>query len=323
MTDFWAPWPDLARRLVEVREAMRDVVRSGRFPLAGQVERLIVADGKMIRPAFLLMAAGFGRKPREESDLVSLAAAVELLHVATLVHDDVIDEAATRRGVPTLHAACGVKNAVLAGDWLLSRAFNLASGVSSPGNARLLAALVGAICAEEIHQDLERFAWPDSVRNYLRKIAGKTAAMFALALRAGAVETGAGPRTVALLTRTGYDTGMAFQIMDDVLDYESTEGAMRKPVGRDLREGLCTLPLVLALRTADTGVRPLLGPGRPDDATVAAVTAAVKASGALDASRAMAASYTGRAMAEIRRLPAVPARAVLADVVDRLLSRSN
>jgi heptaprenyl diphosphate synthase len=297
---------------------MKAVVRADRFPLSGAVEQLIDANGKMLRPAFMFMAASFGRRPR---DISNLAAAIELLHIATLIHDDVIDDADTRRGVPTVHAVHGVKEAVLSGDWLFSRCFRLAAESSSPGNATLLAALVGAICAEEIHQDLERFAWPRSTRNYLRKIAGKTAAMFSLALRAGAIETRASPSVTATLTRVGYDVGIAFQVMDDLLDYESDHCTMRKPVAKDIREGLCTLPLILALRSDEAGIAPLLGTSRPDDAVVEAIVSHVRDSGALGASRKIAAGYTERAHKELSRLPKGKARDDLRQTVDRLLTR--
>ncbi len=320
MTDFWTELPEIKVRLEGVRDRMKVVVHADRFPLSGAVESLIDANGKMLRPAFMFMAAAFGRRPKDISDL---AAAIELLHIATLIHDDVIDDADTRRGVPTVHAVYGVKEAVLSGDWLFSRCFRLAAESSSPGNATLLAALVGAICSEEIHQDLERFAWPRSTRNYLRKIAGKTAAMFSLALRAGAIETKASPSVTATLTRVGYDVGIAFQIMDDILDYESSKGAMRKPVAKDVREGLCTLPLILALRSDEAGIAPLLGDSRPDDATVDAIVARVRDSGALEASRRIASAYTERAQKELSRLPKGKARDDLRQTVDRLLSRDS
>lgn len=297
---------------------MRDVVTSESFPLADAVLGLIDANGKMLRPAFLLLASDFGRKPR---DLTNLAASIELLHIATLIHDDVIDEAPARRGVPTIHTRYGVKDAVLAGDWLFSRCFRLASESSSPSNAVLLAGLVGAVCSEEIHQGMDRFRWPRSSRNYLRKIAGKTSALFSLALRAGAMETKATARVVASLTRIGYDVGMAFQIMDDVLDYDSSACAMRKPVANDVREGLCTLPLILALEKRDAELSPLLGADKPDDATVDRIVSIVRDCGATDDARKAAARYTGRARRELTLLPRSDARDALSRTVTRLLDR--
>lgn len=318
MSDFWHDIPGMAERLGRVKEIMRATLRFERFPLADAVEALIEGNGKMLRPALLLIAGGFG--PRNAS-LEPLAAAVELLHLATLIHDDVIDDAATRRGIATVHARYGAKEAVLAGDWLFSRCFRLASESSSPENARLLAWLVGGICSAEIHQDLERFSWTTSVRSYLRKIAGKTALLFSLSVQAGAYEAKAGPRVRANLGRIAYDLGMAFQIMDDVLDYESTEGAMRKPVGKDVCEGLCTLPLILALRRDEAGIRPLLGSCKADDEAVRVVVDRVRACGALDEARAYAARYTERARRELARLPKGRARDQLDALVTKLLGR--
>lgn len=308
----------MAQQLVLVKDEMRNVLRSEGFPLADPIEDLIDANGKMLRPAFLLLAAEFG-KSRER--LLPLAAAIELLHVATLIHDDVIDGASTRRGTPTVHARFGAKDAVLAGDWLFSRCFRLASESSNPENARLLARLVGAICSAEIHQDMEKFLWPESVRNYLRKIAGKTAVLFSLALQAGARESKAPQGVWALLSRIGYDVGMAFQITDDILDYESSEGAMRKPVGKDIREGLCTLPLILAIKADPTAIRPLLGSRKPETRAVTLLVSRVRSSGALDKARRYAGRYTERALAEIARLPKGSARNDLELVVKKLLTR--
>ena len=318
MTDFWEGVPGMPERLDAVRRRMHAVVGSDRFPLADAIGRLIDANGKMLRPAFLLMAGRFGKRPK---DLTDLAAAIELLHIATLIHDDVIDVADTRRGVSTIHALYGPKDAVLAGDWLFSRCFRLASDSSSPDNARLLAALIGALCSEEIHQDLERFQWPRSVRNYLRKIAGKTAALFSLALRAGAIESKAPAAVVEALTRVGYDAGMAFQIMDDVLDYESSAQDMRKPVGKDVREGLCTLPLILALRSDPSRLEPCLGSSAPDEGAIEHIVRVVRESGSLEAARSLAARYTRRSLDELDRLPAGAARDELHTTVERLLTR--
>jgi heptaprenyl diphosphate synthase len=319
MTDFWNDQPTLVSRLEAVRDTMRAVIRSERFPLVDAVDRLIDANGKMLRPAMLLIAGDFGHRKK---DLIPLAAAVELLHIATLIHDDVIDDADTRRGVPTLHTVHGAKEAVLAGDWLFSRCFRLASESSSPQNARLLAFLVSTICSSEILQDRERFKWPESIRGYLRKITGKTAMLFNLALRAGAHETGASNRTASILSRIGYDTGLAFQIIDDLLDFESNAGTMRKPVGKDVCEGLCTLPLILALRENGAVIRPMLTACQPDDATVLTLVDQVRISGALNAARQYASRYTDRALREMDRLPAGKARDDLSWLVKKLLDRT-
>jgi heptaprenyl diphosphate synthase len=326
MTDFWQEDSRLRKALAGVAALMEATVRNEAFPLAEEVAELVAANGKMLRPALLYIGAGFGGKV-DGDKLRSLAASVEILHVSTLIHDDVIDEADLRRGRPTLHTRLGVKEAVLAGDWLFSRCFLLSAASTDPDNARALARVIAAIVASEIRQDLDKWSYSTSVRAYLRKIAGKTAALFSLSLQAGAQEAKA-PRAVAeRLRRAGYDIGMAFQVIDDILDFESTEGVMRKPVGKDIAEGLCTLPLIHALRRDEAGLRNLLGSvrtraGAIDEAAVQAVIARVVELGGLDDARREAHLFTERAKDELARLPRCEARGELADLADRLLARN-
>jgi len=325
MTEFWPRNSRLGRALEGVAALMDETVRAADFPIADEVASLVASNGKMLRPALLYIGAGFGSKAGEGS-LRSLAASVELLHVSTLIHDDYIDDAALRRGQPTLHTRVGPKEAVLAGDWLFSRCFLLSAASTDPENARTLARVIAAIVSSEIRQDLDKWSYSTSVRSYLRKIAGKTAALFALSLQAGAQEAKA-PRLVAQrLRRAGYDMGMAFQVIDDILDFESTEGVMRKPVGRDLAEGLCTLPLIHALRRDEAGIRVGLAAlrdpsGRVDEAAVQALIARCTELGGVDEARKEAALFTERAKGEMALLPACAARDELESLADRLLTR--
>ena len=334
MNPFWSGSPELAARLDRVLALMDEALRSPGFPLSEEVAGIARANGKLLRPALLVIGSRFGRgrgtRPADEARIDSLAVAVELLHVATLIHDDVLDEAPLRRGLPTLHTRFGPKEAVLAGDWLFSRCFRLAAESAGPENAKALARLIGAICAAEIEQDLAKGSFSPSARRYYRTIAGKTAALFSLALHAGATETEAPRREVQRLRRAGYAIGMAFQVIDDILDYESSEDAMRKPVGADLREGLCTLPLIFALRGEGAGgeLRGLLDElsraprNAPEaDDLVARIVAMVAGLGGLERSREAARRFTARARSEIAGLPDLPARADLDSLATRLLER--
>ena len=320
MTDFWDDFPATRKRLEAVAAEMALTVRAAGFPLGDELARVVESDGKMLRPGFLLLAAEFG-EPGRTDRLVPLAASIELLHIASLIHDDILDEAPVRRGVASFHVKTGVKEAVLTGDWLFSQCFRLASNFSSPENARGFAMVIGVICSSEIRQDLDKYRYSKSVRNYLRKIAGKTAALFSLAFTLGAVEGGCNPRTVDRLRRAGYDIGMAFQVIDDILDFESTQGVFRKPVGKDLTEGLCTLPLIHALERDDGRIERLLATPPFDRATVDLIVGLIRDSGALDASRGSARLYTERALREIDRLPDKRVRATLRRVAERLLVR--
>ncbi len=348
MNGFWNDTPALRARLGRVETIMEATVRDPSFPLGEEVARIALSQGKMLRPALLIVGSGFGRRIRgaaTDETIDRLAAAVELLHTATLIHDDVLDRAETRRGLPTLHTRFGTVEAVLAGDWLLSRCFRLASENAAPENARALSRLVGAVCSAEIAQDLGKFDYTTSVRRYLRTIAGKTAALFSLALHTGASESKANSGIVGILRRAGYCTGMAFQVIDDILDYESTEDVMGKPVGNDLREGLCTLPLIHALKADPEGMRALLRTMRGDSdgrgrdggtggnrrhsadpgvrsAEVGRVVARVVELGGIEAARRTARLFTLRANREIARLPDRRQKEELSILVAKLLTRA-
>lgn len=326
MTDFWQDTPELRERLERVTSLMLRTVRTPDFPLGEEVSQLVTSTGKMLRPALLIIGARFGKPDWDKT--IALAASIELLHVSTLIHDDIIDEAELRRGVPTLHTRMGTKEAVLAGDWLFSRCFQLAAESATPENALRLARLVGAICSAEIRQDLTKWKYSTSVREYLRKIAGKTAALFSLALHTGSIEAKAPLPVVEHLRRAGYDIGMAFQIMDDILDFASNENEMGKPVGKDVREGLCTLPLIFALGADGPGMISLLTalPRHEGEETDRIVSTIIRRTIELDGvekARELASRFTQRALGEIDRLPAKEARNDLIALTEKLFVRNH
>ncbi len=321
MNGFWNDLPRIRSELSEVVAIIEDAVRVEGFPVSDALLELVRANGKMLRPALLLASAGFGRADPER--IRRLAAAVELLHTATLVHDDYLDGASLRRGVRTLHERFNPMTAVLAGDFLLSRCFRLAADATSPDNAKALAALIEAICLAEIRQDLGKYDYSADLRRYRRTVAGKTAALFSLACQAGAVEAGCKPEVAQRLRRAGYDIGMAFQVIDDILDFEGDERVVRKPLGRDVAEGLSTLPLAYALAERGPELAPLLAGKPPSEEAVAEVVRVVRGSGAIERARADAATYTERALREIDALPDKPARAEIRTLAERLLLRAH
>lgn len=320
MTDFWNDFPGIPEDLARVRERIRAATASTNPTIGDALNELFDGGGKMLRPGLLLVASRFGTADAKKT--TALAAALEMLHVATLIHDDVIDDSPLRRGNPTAHTRVGRKDAVLIGDFLLSRCFLLAAEYTSPRNATLLAHAVSTICSMEIEQDTDRYTFNSSIRAYLRKIMGKTALLFSLACYVGAAESKARPDIAARLRRVGYDIGMAFQIIDDILDYSSTEGTMRKPVGNDLKAGLCTLPLLCALRHDDGGLADLLAsPDRFREIEVDEAVRMVADRGGLVDARRHAVAYTERSLREIGRLPAGAARDALERIARTLLER--
>ena len=272
--------------------------------LVNQVaEYIIGAGGKRLRPMLLLLAAGaLGHRG---PDAHQLAAVIEFIHTATLLHDDVVDESAQRRGRRTANAVWGNAPSVLVGDFLYSRSFQLMVELERPEVMRILADTTNEIAAGEVLQLLHvRNADTDEAA-YLRVIERKTAVLFAAATRLGALLAGADARTCDALHDYGLQLGFAFQVADDVLDYAADAGALGKDVGDDLAEGKATLPLIHALRHADAAtaarLREAIETG--DAGALPGVLDAITASGSLDYSRARAAEFAGRAMRALDGLP--------------------
>jgi heptaprenyl diphosphate synthase len=327
MTDFWKDTPHLEKLLAEVESIIVANLNDPGYPLAAQTSALIVSGGKMLRPAMVLMASGFGptgKNSQTRRKIAHIAAAVEILHTATLIHDDILDEADVRRGIPSLHTKFGTANAILAGDWLFARSFRLVADYAQQKSARVLARFVESVCSAEIRQDLGKFSFSTTRRDYLRTIAGKTAALFSLALHVGAAEAKVPAIVTQRLRRAGYDIGMAFQIIDDILDCESDDLTLKKPTGNDLKEGLCTLPLVYALEDAATAkkIKPYLLARPIGDEEAGKILKIVNACGALEKARTAARQFTARARKEIAALPPCPARDELATLTEKLLTRT-
>jgi heptaprenyl diphosphate synthase len=252
---------------------------------------------------------------------IQVAAAIEVLHLSTLIHDDVIDDATVRRRGPALHTLYGRRQAVLMGDYLLSRCFSMIADGTSRENALRLASATGHICRGELRQ-LDETANPSfSRRAYLRRIIGKTALLFTSSLVVGANEAKASQADTATLARVGYNLGMAFQVIDDLLDFTADHNTLGKPTASDLRIGLYTLPVVEAVK-AEPRIRTMLctPPGTPSEAEEAVV--AIRRAGGFDAARRTAEQYTLRAERAIASLSSKRQRAVLMELTQRLLHRT-
>jgi heptaprenyl diphosphate synthase len=282
---------------------------------------LFEGSGKLLRPGLLLISAGFGKTSAKH---YQLAAALEMLHMATLIHDDVIDDSPLRRGLPTLHTRFGRRDAVLIGDFLLSRCFLLAADYTSPRNAFNLARTISIICTMEIEQNSNRFRSNLSLRGYLRKIMGKSALLFSLACFVGAYEAKAPKEVCERLRRAGYNAGIAFQIIDDILDYSGDQDLVRKPLGRDIAGGLVTLPVICALPLDRSGtLRKIFSQSTFRADNSGQIVTLVRESGGIEAAGKFAALYTGRALREISLLPPGKHRDMLDTLVRRLLARKG
>lgn len=235
--------------LMAVRARMADILGRSDPVLADVLAHLQGSSGKQVRAA-LLVAASADETGAVTDEAINAAAALELLHLATLVHDDVIDDAPTRRGQPSIQARFGKKTAVITGDYLFCLCFSLVSDLPLRFADRfaVFSRAMTAVCVGELNQYKHNRDVQLSVLGYLRIIAGKTAALFTLALYAGAALRGADEQTCRLFGRIGYQIGMLFQLVDDCLDYEASPQVLKKSAKHDLAEGVVTLPLIYALQ---------------------------------------------------------------------------
>jgi heptaprenyl diphosphate synthase len=232
----------MAGDLERVERALRHAVRTDDPYMTELASHLMIAGGKRLRPA-VAMAAALTHRPEVGDDVVQGGVACELVHLGSLYHDDVIDEAESRRGVDTVNAKWGNLQAILAGDFLLARASEIAASLSTEV-AGLLANTIGRLCHGEIGQLRTTYDPRRTAEQYLTSIEGKTASLFSTSARIGGLVAGLDRPTIDALTRYGSALGMVFQIVDDVLDLTATEEELGKPAGHDLVEGVYTLAVI-------------------------------------------------------------------------------
>ena len=288
------PW--LADDLVRVEAALRSSVQTGDPFLTDVASHLIGAGGKRIRPG-LALCAGYAAGPGPVSDgVVTGAVAVELVHLGSLYHDDVIDEASTRRGVESVNHRWSNIVAILAGDFLLARASSLAAslGVEVAG---ILASTIGELCQGQVLELQRLYDVNRDEAAYFGSIAGKTASLMATACRIGAIVGGLDRPVVDALTDYGRHVGIVFQIVDDVLDLTATDQELGKPSGLDLAEGIYTLPVIYALRES-AELRALLG-GPLDGEGVALGRRLTCANGSVTAALQVAQGHVDSAVAAL------------------------
>ena len=240
--------PDLPDRLAAVDDRITTALGGDGALLGPASLRVAASGGKRLRPLFTILAAALG--DTFDDRVVAVAAAVELVQVGSLVHDDILDRALTRRGQPTINAVEGVNHAVLAGDYILARAAELAAGVSREA-AALLADALGDLCEGQALELRDAFDPDRSIDDHVASIRGKTAALFACASRLGAHCGGVSPRNATALGRFGEAFGLSFQVLDDMLDLIGDADRLGKPTGIDIASGVYTLPVLTALRQAD------------------------------------------------------------------------
>ena len=290
--------------LDEVVAEMRRIVMSD-FPGIQEVnDYLLMARGKLFRPTLLLLSSRLGGQARAEA--TTAAALVELLHLATLVHDDSVDHSVLRRGMPTVNALWNHQTAVIVGDYLYSRAVVEMAAIGRIELLEVLARAANEMSVGELRQLSSCDALDFGETDYERLIAAKTASLMSAACEMGALLGDAAHR--APLKAYGFALGMAFQVADDLLDYTGSEAVTGKRVGQDLREHKVTLPLVAAMRSMGGAerreVERFFADPEPTDEGIARIIESVRAHGGLDYARARAEEYGERAAEALEPLPA-------------------
>ena len=313
--------PTLETDLLRVEEALRRTVQAGDPFMTTVASHLIPAGGKRLRPALAICIGGLaaaepGPVP---DDVVMGACAVELVHLGSLYHDDVMDEARTRRNVDSVNAKWGDLVAILAGDFLLARASEIAASLGTEV-AGLLASTIGLLCEGQVRELSQAFDVGRTEDAYLTAIKGKTAALMATACRIGAITAGLDRPTVEAVTGYGERVGMVFQIVDDILDVVATDEELGKPSGNDLVEGVYTLPVIRALASPDTAdpLRRLLR-RHIAPAEVAEARSLIRSNGAVPAALDVARRYAGDAVSALDPFEPIPQVATLRALATNLI----
>jgi heptaprenyl diphosphate synthase len=306
-----------------VEEALRRSVSSSDDFVAMTARHLVDAGGKRFRPLLCVLAAHFGDAARPE--IVPAAVVVELTHLATLYHDDVMDEATVRRGAVSANSRWNNTVAILTGDFLFSRASDLLADLG-PYAVRLQARTFERLVTGQIRETVGAVDGVDPIEHYLSVLGDKTGSLIATSAEFGAHFAGVPAEHTGTLRSFGEQIGVAFQLSDDILDIASDSDESGKTPGTDLREGVATLPVLYALRGTDDDaarLRDLVSRPLVDDDAHAEALMLLRKSGAMGEARATLGTYADRARETLAQLPDVPARAALAALCDLVTDRSG
>jgi heptaprenyl diphosphate synthase len=310
----------VAEGLEQVEARLRDVVQSSHPLLSEAAAHLVSAGGKRFRPLLTLLAAQFGEADRPQ--VVDAAVVVELTHLATLYHDDVMDEAPVRRGAESANTRWSNTVAILTGDYLFARASDLTAGLGTEAT-RLQSRTFARLVEGQIAETAGPAEGADPVAHHLQVLADKTASLISTSARLGALMAGADRAVVDTLAAYGEVIGIAFQLSDDLIDVLSETGQSGKTPGTDLREGIATLPVLLARADGDRELLAVLEADLSTDAALAEALRALRSHPAMDQARARLVGYVDEARAVAGTLPAGASRDALVALADYVLERTG
>lgn len=314
-------WNDndfLKSEMDSVEDTIKRSLRTRNKTVKEALIRFVDSGGKRLRPAFTILGGTFGQY--DSSTIIPIAAAMEIIHMATLIHDDIIDDAKLRRGSETVHSVLGKDVAVYSGDFLLTRGFMLVADYADIDMLSQIAKASAYICDSEIAQNQQKYDTNVSVKQYLKRIGGKTAALFALSLYTGAYKSGCPKKLVNRLGKLGNNIGMAFQIVDDILDLTGNQKKVGKPLFNDAAQGIYTLPVLYALHSDYRG-EAIDAIGRIHEDNGASLYKVLDVSSAIKRSKNLAEKFIDKALKIAEDLPESIGKDIIIEIIDEQLER--
>lgn len=321
----WDELPDINKQLSECILLIKEKTTIENKAIQDTIFQLLDSGGKLLRPAYFLLFSKLGNiEKQNHQQLIAAAASTEVLHLATLIHDDIIDDSVTRRGVETVQSQYGKDVAVYAGDLLLSVYFDLLADATESTEAIKLNALsMKRLLLGELEQKANTYNIDITFRQYLRSVKGKTAQLFELSCFEGAYWGKASPEVIKKSRQIGHHIGIAFQMLDDILDYSQSSDILAKPVLEDVKQGVYSLPLILALQENKQAFIPLLSKKTEmTPADIDQVVSLIEHYQGLKKAHEIAAYYTKKALEIISQLPDCPEKEILYQLTRTLLNRN-
>jgi len=317
---------DIQSDIDQVDSTFQERATSGLPILNSASMHALSSPGKRLRTALTLLAGKFNQYRFD--DLLLLSVAFEMVHLATLIHDDIVDEASTRRGHATVNAVWGDKIAILLGDYYFAKTAGLIAEIKDPRIDHLLSDTVATVCEGAIMEMMATGRIDLTVEAYYQKIQSKTACLIAACSKGGAIVSHASNEEIELLHTYGMNLGIAFQIVDDILDYTQDQPTIGKPAGNDLRQGMVTLPLIYALQTSSVNghqqqVQTLLNGQEKNEKDILDVLNWVTHTNGIERAQGDAQTYANKAREALHHFPTSPNRDHLDNLIDFVIERTH
>lgn len=314
----------LNKELDIIEYALSNAIQADHDVLREASTQLLQAGGKRIRPVFVLLCGQLGNFNMDR--IKTVAVSLELIHMASLVHDDVIDDAEVRRGKPTIKQLYGNRVAMYTGDYILARALENITTLSKPTAHRVLSKTMVQVATGEIEQIKDKYNWDQNLRDYLRRIKRKTALLIATSCKLGAIATDVSEEDAEKLFQYGYYIGMSYQIIDDILDFTASQNELGKPAGNDLLQGNVTLPVLFAMRDKDFNdlLRDTFkNPEQVSEKDMAILLNRLKSTNAITESYKISDHYLNKALTALESIPNHKAKQTLQSIAKYIGKRRS